>query len=208
MAVGVFDSGLGGLTVLDAVQKRLPHVPFVYLGDNAHAPYGVRDADDIFRLTCEGVERLWQEGCDLVVLACNTASANAAEHLRAAHPDLPIFGVVDPAVRAATLARLVALYHVGVDPAHHRLKLDVAGGPPLPPTLIQAGSAEMLEADARQLAAEIRTAGGSCELQVWPDQMHVFQSLPRLSPEAPKAMAYAAQFIAAALQAPAAERMS
>ena len=63
MAVGVFDSGLGGLTVLGALQRRLPEVPFVYLGDNAHAPYGVRTPDDIFRLTCAGVERLWDEGC-------------------------------------------------------------------------------------------------------------------------------------------------
>ena len=61
MAVGVFDSGLGGLTVLDAVTRRLPDVPFVYYGDNAHAPYGVRTSDDIFDLTCAGVERLWAE---------------------------------------------------------------------------------------------------------------------------------------------------
>ena len=66
MAVGVFDSGLGGLTVLDAVARRLPDVPFVYLGDNAHAPYGVRTHDDIFNLTCAATERLWAEGCDLV----------------------------------------------------------------------------------------------------------------------------------------------
>ncbi|MCB2136298.1 MAG: glutamate racemase, partial [Rhodobacteraceae bacterium] len=70
MAVGIFDSGLGGLTVYDAVAKALPDLPFVYYGDNAHAPYGVRDADDIYALTCAGVERLWAEGCDLVVLAC------------------------------------------------------------------------------------------------------------------------------------------
>ncbi len=58
MAVGIFDSGLGGLTVLDAVEKRLPEVPFVYLGDNAHAPYGVRDAEDVYQLTTKAVERL------------------------------------------------------------------------------------------------------------------------------------------------------
>ena len=56
MAVGVFDSGIGGLTVLDALQKRLPEVPFVYFGDNAHAPYGVRTHDDIFNLTCAATE--------------------------------------------------------------------------------------------------------------------------------------------------------
>ena len=82
MAVGVFDSGLGGLTVLDAVARRLPEVAFVYYGDNRHAPYGVRDAEDIFRLTCKGVERLWAEGCDLVILACNTASAVALRRMQ------------------------------------------------------------------------------------------------------------------------------
>ena len=83
MAIGIFDSGLGGLTVLDAVQKRLPGVEFLYFADSAHAPYGVRTADDIFDLTCAGVERLWQEGCDLVILACNTASAAALAVLQA-----------------------------------------------------------------------------------------------------------------------------
>jgi monoterpene epsilon-lactone hydrolase len=107
----------------------------------------------------------------------------------------------DPAIRAADAARLVALYSTGVDPTHQRLKLDVAGGLPLPPTLIQAGGAEMLLADARHLAADIRTAGGRCTLQVWPDQVHVFQALPRLTPEAAKAMAQVAAFIGNALRA-------
>lgn len=106
----------------------------------------------------------------------------------------------DPAVRAAAAARLVALYYAGVDPTHNRLTLDVAGGPPLPPTLIQAGGAEMLEGDARQLAADILAAGGNCELQIWPDQMHVFQALPRMSPEAAKAMAHVTRFIADTLR--------
>jgi monoterpene epsilon-lactone hydrolase len=107
----------------------------------------------------------------------------------------------DPAIRVTDAARLVGLYCRGIDPAHPRLKLDVAGGPALPPTLIQAGEAEMLAEDARRLAADIRAAGGSCELQIWPDQVHVFQALPRLSPEAGKAMAYAARFIQATLAA-------
>jgi epsilon-lactone hydrolase len=105
----------------------------------------------------------------------------------------------DPTMRAAVAARVVGLYHPGIDPAHHRLKLDVAGGPVLPPTLIQAGGIEMLRGDARQLAAEIRAAGGSCELQVWPHQLHVFQALPRMTPEAAKAMAYVTWFIANSL---------
>ena len=103
MAVGVFDSGLGGLTVMDALQKRLPEVPFVYLGDNAHAPYGVRTPDDIFNLTCAATERLWAEGCDLVILACNTASAFSLDTLREHYGDhFPIVGLV-PALKPAVL---------------------------------------------------------------------------------------------------------
>ncbi|GAB1811542.1 acetyl hydrolase/esterase MbtJ [Mycobacterium sp. MUNTM1] len=106
----------------------------------------------------------------------------------------------DPATRAASAVRLVGLYHSGMELTHQRLTLDVAGGAPLPPTLIQAGGAEMLQEDARQLAADIRAAGGRCELQIWPHQVHVFQALPRMTPEAAKAMAYVARFIAHALQ--------
>ena len=73
MAVGIFDSGLGGLTVLDAAQKRLPDVPFVYYADSAHAPYGVRTADDIYELTIKATQALFDAGCYLVILACNTA---------------------------------------------------------------------------------------------------------------------------------------
>jgi len=104
MAVGIFDSGLGGLTVLDAVARRLPDVPFVYLGDNAHAPYGVRDADDIFRLTCAATERLWAEGCDLVILACNTASAAALKRMQETWvpADKRVLGVFVPLIEALT----------------------------------------------------------------------------------------------------------
>ncbi|MFM2355381.1 MAG: hypothetical protein RLZZ528_1117 [Pseudomonadota bacterium] len=104
MAVGVFDSGLGGLTVLDALVRRLPDVPFVYYGDNAHAPYGVRDAEDIFNLTCRGVERLWAEGCDLVILACNTASAAALKRMQETWVpgDKRVLGVFVPLIEALT----------------------------------------------------------------------------------------------------------
>ncbi len=104
MAVGVFDSGLGGLTVLDALARRLPDVPFVYLGDNAHAPYGVRPPDDIFELTCAAVERLWAEGCDLVILACNTASAAALKRMQESWipADKRVLGVFVPLIEALT----------------------------------------------------------------------------------------------------------
>lgn len=104
MAVGIFDSGLGGLTVLDAVARRLPHVPFVYYGDNAHAPYGVRDADDVYELTTRGVARLWEDGCDLVVLACNTASAAALRRMQESWlpADKRALGVFVPLIEALT----------------------------------------------------------------------------------------------------------
>jgi epsilon-lactone hydrolase len=106
----------------------------------------------------------------------------------------------DPAIRAADAARLIELYCAGVDVTHPRLTLDVAGGRGMPPTLIQAGGAEMLVADARRLAKDITAAGGNCELQVWPDQVHVFQALPRLTPEAVPAMRRVAAFIGKALR--------
>ena len=104
MAVGIFDSGLGGLTVHQAIAAHMPDLPLVYLGDNAHAPYGVRTADDIFDLTCAGVERLWQEGCDLVILACNTASAAALRRMQETWlpADKRVLGVFVPMIEALT----------------------------------------------------------------------------------------------------------
>jgi epsilon-lactone hydrolase len=92
------------------------------------------------------------------------------------------------------------LYCAGIDSNHPRLKLDVAAARTLPPTLIQAGGAEMLAADAIAVADDIRFAGGECELQIWPDQVHVFQALPRLTPEARPAMRHIAGFIAHAMR--------
>ena len=104
MAVGIFDSGLGGLTVLEAAQKRLPEVEFLYYADSAHAPYGVRTADDIFGLTKAAVEDLWSRGCDLVILACNTASAAALRRMQEAGvpPGKRVLGVFVPLIEALT----------------------------------------------------------------------------------------------------------
>jgi len=104
MAVGIFDSGLGGLTVLDAMTKRLPDVDFVYFADSAHAPYGVRDADNIYELTTNAVQALWNEGCDLAVLACNTASAAALRRMQEnwISPDKRVLGVFVPLIEALT----------------------------------------------------------------------------------------------------------
>jgi len=104
MAVGIFDSGLGGLTVLDAVAKRLPDVPLVYYGDNAHSPYGVRTADDIYDLTTAATERLFAAGCDLVLLACNTASAAALRRMQEGWvpQGKRVLGVFVPLIEALT----------------------------------------------------------------------------------------------------------
>lgn len=104
MAVGIFDSGLGGLTVLAAAQARLPQTPFLYYADSAYAPYGVRTADDIYDLTRAAVQDLWARGCDLVVLACNTASAAALRRMQEA--GVPqgkrVLGVFVPLIEALT----------------------------------------------------------------------------------------------------------
>jgi len=104
MAVGVFDSGLGGLTVLDAVERRLPEVDFVYLADSAHAPYGVRTASNIYDLTTAAVEKLFARGCDLAILACNTASAAALRRMQDSWvpQDKRVLGVFVPLIEALT----------------------------------------------------------------------------------------------------------
>ncbi len=104
MAVGIFDSGLGGLTVLDAVAKRLPDLPLVYMGDSANAPYGVRTPDDIYNLTTVATRRLFDAGCDLVILACNTASAAALRRMQEGWvPEgKRVLGVFVPLIEALT----------------------------------------------------------------------------------------------------------
>ncbi len=104
MAVGIFDSGLGGLTILDAVQARLADQDFVYLADSANAPYGVRTPDDIYDLTVAATQRLFNAGCDLVVLACNTASAAALRRMQEnwVPSDKRVLGVFVPLIEALT----------------------------------------------------------------------------------------------------------
>ena len=104
---GVFDSGIGGLTVLRAMQKALPEQGFIYFGDHANAPYGPRNDDDIHRLTRDAVRKLFDLGCDLVVLACNTASAVAlhdlqVEWLPKQEGDRRVLGVFVPIIEAMT----------------------------------------------------------------------------------------------------------
>jgi glutamate racemase len=106
--IGVFDSGLGGLTVLRALVVRFPELPFIYLGDRANVPYGNRSSAEVIDLTRRGVETLFGSGCRLVMLGCNTATAVAARHLqqvwlpKSAWRGHNVLGIVAPTVEAAT----------------------------------------------------------------------------------------------------------
>ena len=103
--VGIFDSGVGGLTVLKAVRERLPGEHLVYLGDTARLPYGTKSPASIERYARQATARLLDEDIKLLVVACNTASAVALESLRAAVAPLPVIGVVEPGSKAAVAAR-------------------------------------------------------------------------------------------------------
>lgn len=100
MPIGVFDSGLGGLTVLGALQNALPDQAFVYLGDHAHAPYGTRSAPEILDLTMAACRVLFAQGCDLVILACNTASSVALRSMQEyfVPADRRVLGVLVPVI--------------------------------------------------------------------------------------------------------------
>jgi glutamate racemase len=104
--IGVFDSGVGGLTVLAALQKRLPRHRYIYLGDTARLPYGTKSADTVTRYALQAARHLIEQTIDSLVVACNTASAQALTALRARYPGLSIFGVVDAgALLAAQTSR-------------------------------------------------------------------------------------------------------
>jgi len=101
--IGVFDSGIGGLTVLKELLARLPEENFVYFGDTARVPYGNKSADTIRRFSSENVKLLLERGVKMVVVACNTATADALPQLQSEYK-LPIIGVIQPGVRAALAA--------------------------------------------------------------------------------------------------------
>lgn len=115
--IGVFDSGYGGLTILRSLASRLPQYDFLYLGDNARAPYGNRSFELVYRFTLQAVRELFSRGCRMVILACNTASAKALRSIQ--QHDLPlidpsrrVLGVIRPTVEV--IPSLTATGHVGV----------------------------------------------------------------------------------------------
>lgn len=108
--IGIFDSGLGGLSVWKEVAKQLPHESLLYYADSAHCPYGPRSADEIIELTSRITTYLLEQECKLIVVACNTATAAAIQHLRRQYP-VPFVGM-EPAVKPAALQTRSG--HIGV----------------------------------------------------------------------------------------------
>lgn len=105
LPIGVFDSGVGGLTVLKALREALPQENLVYLGDTARLPYGTKSPDSISRYACQATAQLQRSDIKLLVVACNTASAVALDALREQMHPLPVIGVVEPGATAAVEAR-------------------------------------------------------------------------------------------------------
>ena len=105
LPIGVFDSGVGGLTVLKALREALPHEDLIYLGDTARLPYGTKSPTSISRYARQATAQLQRHGIKLLVVACNTASAVALDSLREQMGALPVIGVVEPGAAAAVAAR-------------------------------------------------------------------------------------------------------
>ncbi|MDE6265450.1 MAG: glutamate racemase [Paramuribaculum sp.] len=115
--IGVFDSGYGGLTILKEIRRLMPQYSYLYLGDNARAPYGTRSFDVVYRFTLEAVTALFSMGCPLVILACNTASAKALRNIQQhdlpdMEPGLRVLGVIRPT--AEKIQSLSDNGHVGI----------------------------------------------------------------------------------------------
>lgn len=115
--IGVFDSGFGGLTILDGIRKRMPQYDYLYLGDNARAPYGTRSFDVVYEFTLQAVKKMFDMGCPLVILGCNTASAKALRSIQQGYlpdnaPDRRVLGVIRPT--AEVVGELSSTHHVGV----------------------------------------------------------------------------------------------
>lgn len=149
--IGVFDSGYGGLTILNQIRQHLPEYDYVYLGDNARAPYGQRSFEVVYEFTRQAVLRLFEEGCQLVILACNTASAKALRTIQ--QHDLPlidpykrVLGVIRPTVEM--VGKITRTRHVGV--------LGTSG-------TIQSGSYPM---EINKLYPDIKVYGEACPMWV------------------------------------------
>ena len=125
--IGVFDSGYGGLTILADLQKKLPEYDFLYLGDNARAPYGSRSFDVVYEFTLQAVEFLFNQGCELIILACNTASAKALRTIQQNYlPTLEshkrVLGVIRPT--SEIIGSITQTKHIGILATEGTIKSD------------------------------------------------------------------------------------
>ena len=115
--IGVFDSGYGGLTILSKIREALPEYDYIYLGDNARTPYGTRSFEIVYEFTLQAVNKLFEMGCHLVILACNTASAKALRTIQMndlpnIDPDRRVLGVIRPT--AGCIGSMTQTRHVGI----------------------------------------------------------------------------------------------
>lgn len=115
--IGIFDSGYGGLTILSRIESLLPEYDYIYLGDNARAPYGTRSFEVVYEFTLQAVTKLFEMGCQLVILACNTASAKALRSIQIndlprIDPNRRVLGVIRPTVEC--IGSITQSRHVGV----------------------------------------------------------------------------------------------
>ena len=115
--IGIFDSGFGGLTILDGIRQRMPEYDYIYLGDNARAPYGTRSFDVVYEFTLQAVKKLFEMDCPLVILGCNTASAKALRSIQQKYlpkyaPDRRVLGVIRPT--AEVVGTISRTKHIGV----------------------------------------------------------------------------------------------
>lgn len=150
-SIGVFDSGYGGLTILKDIRRRLPQYDYIYLGDNARAPYGTRSFDIVYRFTFEAVRHLFSMGCPLVILACNTASAKALRTIQqhdlpAIDPSRRVLGIIRPTVER--LGEYSSTGHIGIFGT---------------PGTIQSESYDM---EIAKLYPKYRTVGHACPMWV------------------------------------------
>ena len=149
--IGVFDSGYGGLTILSKIREILPEYDYIYLGDNARAPYGTRSFEVVYAFTLQAVTRLFEMGCHLVILACNTASAKALRSIQI--NDLPhldsarrVLGVIRPTVEC--IGNITRSRHVGVLATSGTIK------------------SQSYPLEIRKLFPDIKVSGEACPLWV------------------------------------------
>lgn len=164
MKIGLFDSGLGGLTILKAVVKELPQYNYVYYGDTENLPYGDRTEAEIYELTKRGVRYLFESGCVIIIIACNTASAETArrlqqEFLPAEYPTRKILGIIVPTIEVLVFNTQTKVVLIGtkrtVDSGKYQLELDRKGnGNTILTQIATPGLVPLIEKDDLQLATK------------------------------------------------------